>query len=307
MADFLNGVSLSSGSNPLKTGGAIAIETVGNTVSDLLGLDTIADSSMVAGDTTRGGEERAWAAAKGIGVTALDVAGGAILKGAGGLVAKVPGAAALAKAVSASKIGTSIASAAGREVSLPAAVGRVSEAVKTSAAGRFLRRDVETFLPGGRSPAEEVSRLAEKAEELRALLDDWAGTRRTSAVMSTRGGPDISAGGLRNLTDAQKTLAIGRGDLVGSLTNRRIELLNEAGAGLPLKAHAEVTAFYEALRNGLRPRAVAVTPAKFCPGQCASWVPSAGADVLSSYTGYWFSTVPFSNYIPLGSMVPSGD
>jgi RHS repeat-associated protein len=281
-----------------------ALDTLGNTVSDLLGLDIVADAAIVAGDSTRSPKERAIAAAKGTAIAVLDVAGGQILKGAGGLLSKVPGVAGVVEKFAASGAAKALTKLAGTEIESLAVVDEVAAAIKTSRLGQFLRRDVETFLPGGMSPAEETARLAGKADDLHAVLEEkWEKTRRTSGVMSTRGGPDISAGGGVNLNKAQRALAEARGDLVATLTNRRIEIVNEMlGANLPAEAHAEVTAYYKAMTNNLKPRAMSVTPAKFCPEQCRTWVPSLGADLLSDYTAYWFSPVPLSNYIPLGGI-----
>lgn len=139
------------------------LDTAGNTVSDLLGLDIVADASFVAGDSGRSAKERSIAAAKGIAVAALDIAGGQILKGAGGLLAKVPGVAGVAERFAASRVATAVARAASKEIASLTIVDEAVAAVRSSAVGRFLRRDVQTFMPGGVSPAS-----------LKGLLDDAA-------------------------------------------------------------------------------------------------------------------------------------
>jgi RHS repeat-associated protein len=99
MGDTLNDVSITSETSGFEVGMAVFADATGNTLSTLLGLDTIADSAMVAGDSTRSGKERAWAAFKGIGTAAMDVAGGAILGTAGKVALRVPGAQRLASFV----------------------------------------------------------------------------------------------------------------------------------------------------------------------------------------------------------------
>jgi RHS repeat-associated protein len=69
-----------------------ALDTLGNTLSDALMLDTVADASVVAADSSRSGRERTIASAKGIGAAAFDVAGGEILGTAGKVLLRVPGA-----------------------------------------------------------------------------------------------------------------------------------------------------------------------------------------------------------------------
>lgn len=92
----------------------IAKDAAGNTLTDMLGLDTIADSSAVTGDSTRSVGERAWAATKGLGTAAFDVAGGEILGTAGRVLTKVPGAGKLISKVAGSKVGKILAKDVGK-------------------------------------------------------------------------------------------------------------------------------------------------------------------------------------------------
>src|SRR5207237_2737736 len=135
--------------------------------------------------------------------------------GRGGVLCKVAGVAGVIDAVGSSDAAKAISNVAATEIESLAVVDTAMAAAKNSSLGRFLRRDVGTFLPGGLSPEAEVERLAAKAEELHAALPEkdraWAGNRRTSATMSTDGGPDISGVGGRNWTESQRTWATARG------------------------------------------------------------------------------------------------
>ncbi|HXI13733.1 MAG TPA: RHS repeat-associated core domain-containing protein [Thermoanaerobaculia bacterium] len=71
---------------------AIAKNTIGNTLSDLLMLDAWADANVVLGDSSRSGNERSIAAAKAGGIAALNLVGGEIVGTAGKALLKVPGA-----------------------------------------------------------------------------------------------------------------------------------------------------------------------------------------------------------------------
>jgi len=122
--------------------GGIVMDTVGNTVSDLLGLDTIADSAFVAGDSSQSSGYRLWAAAKGIGTATLDVAGGAIAGRAAKVAARVPGLSKLVNAVAASRVGQAVASIAGREVRALGFVDDLVRAAGDSTVGRVLNTDV---------------------------------------------------------------------------------------------------------------------------------------------------------------------
>jgi hypothetical protein len=96
---------------------AILRDTAGNTLTDFLMLDTIAEKSAVVGDTTRSTGERVWAGTVGLGTAAFDVAGGEILGTAGKVVTRIPG--------------------------VKNALAKVGE----SAVGRLLARDVRSLLP----------------------------------------------------------------------------------------------------------------------------------------------------------------
>ena len=91
-----------------------ALDTVGNTVSDVLMLNTIAEKSAVVGDTTRSTKERVVAGAVGLGTAVFDVAGGEILGTAGKALTRVPGAGKLISKVAGSKVGKILAKDVGK-------------------------------------------------------------------------------------------------------------------------------------------------------------------------------------------------
>lgn len=65
----------------------VIVNATGDTVSDLLSLDTIIDGTVVAGDCTRSPGERVWGGTKAVGITAFDAVGGAVVKRVVGRVA----------------------------------------------------------------------------------------------------------------------------------------------------------------------------------------------------------------------------
>jgi hypothetical protein len=72
-------MELSSGSSGWYSAWAVAKEAVGNTVSEALFLNTIADTPHATLDADLSAGERAWAGAKGIGAAALNLGGGGVV------------------------------------------------------------------------------------------------------------------------------------------------------------------------------------------------------------------------------------
>jgi RHS repeat-associated protein len=85
------------------------LDLVGNTISDMLMLDSVADASVVVADSSRSTKERSIAAAKGIGAAAFDVAGGEILGTVGKAALRIPGVKTVATKLASSAIGRVLA------------------------------------------------------------------------------------------------------------------------------------------------------------------------------------------------------
>ena len=110
-----------------------------------------------------------------------------------------------------------------------------------------------------------LARLIERAWAIHARLPWFAKIHRTTAVLSTKTGTTIVAGGIRDLIPAQKTMLQS----------------GEVAAKLP-RAHAEVTALEHAAKLGLSPQAIAVTWV-ICP-ECATVIERLGGRLTSSTT-----------------------
>ena len=286
------------------TGWDIAVDTFGNSVSDMFGLDTIADSIMVTGDSDQSVGARTWAATKGSATVALDVAGGAILKKGAGLLGRIPGASRLVAWAGETSFARGVSGLLSKKVPGLGLIDELGGAVRTSSFGRFFRRDVGTFWPG-RSPAAELERLAGRAGDLQGALIGKARYRTTSAVLSTREGVDVLAqGATRNISGAIEAQFARDGDLVARLTGRRIEILNAAhGWNLPARADAEVTAYVRGImQGGFTPRGISATQ-NICFLQCRGFLSQTGADLIGTRGAWWFSRVNSSNFIPLGGLV----
>lgn len=113
--------------------------------------------------------------------------------------------------------------------------------------------------------AANTGRLRSRADELSGVLDPIARNSRTSAVLGTRQGRDVLAGGGRDLSPAQRALARD-GDVIAR------------GRGL----HAEVTAVNGARTAGLTPQGIGVSR-PICPA-CISFLEDAGATITSPFT-----------------------
>jgi hypothetical protein len=124
--------------------------------------------------------------------------------------------------------------------------------------------------PVGEGLAPNTTRLASRADDLHGALDPIAQTRRTTAVMGTRQGPDVLAGGVRDLTPAQRAMAR-PGDVLGRLPGE----------------HAEITALKAAGEAGLTPQGIATTT-NICPA-CRVALEEAGATVTGPRSAWWWS------------------
>lgn len=111
--------------------------------------------------------------------------------------------------------------------------------------------------------------LAARADELHGALDPIAQTRRTTAVMGTRQGTDVLAGGARDLSPAQRALA-GPGDVLGRLPGE----------------HAAITALKAAGEAGLTPQGIATTT-NICPA-CRAALEEAGATITGPRSAWWW-------------------
>ena len=121
----------------------------------------------------------------------------------------------------------------------------------------------------GKVAANDGARIASRADELTGALDPIAQTRRTSAVMSTREGADVLAGGGVDLSPAQRALAQG-GDVLGRMRG----------------AHAEITAMDAAGKAGLTPWQMAVSR-PICPA-CQAAIEGSGGTVAPGGTFAWW-------------------
>lgn len=117
--------------------------------------------------------------------------------------------------------------------------------------------------------APNTAGLATRADELHGALDPIAQTRRTTTVMSTREGGDVLAGGVRDLTPAQRALAR-PGDVLGKLPGE----------------HAEITALKAAGEAGLTPQGIATTT-NICPA-CRAALEEAGATITGPRSAWWW-------------------
>ena len=113
----------------------------------------------------------------------------------------------------------------------------------------------------------DTSRLTGRADDLSNALDEVAQNHRTSAVLATDG-PDVLAGGGRDLNPAQRAL-VGENEVLAKLPN----------------AHAEVTAVEHARANGLSPVAIG-TSRDICP-KCIPYLEESGATITGPRTAVW--------------------
>lgn len=100
-------------------------------------------------------------------------------------------------------------------------------------------------------------------------LDPIAQNSRTTAVMSTREGPNVIASGGRDLGPAQRALT-GPEDVLGKLPG----------------AHAEVTAIDAAAKAGLTPVEIVVSR-PICPA-CQTAITESGGQISESGRRAWW-------------------
>jgi RHS repeat-associated protein len=111
-------------------------------------------------------------------------------------------------------------------------------------------------------------RLGARAAEIAGLLDKFAQSRRTVAVLETDAGTIVASGG-RDLTAAQIG-ALGEGEIAAS----------------PMPGtHAEVTALQSAAEMGATPQGMA-TSRPICPS-CAGQIEASGGTVTGPNTATW--------------------
>jgi hypothetical protein len=119
----------------------------------------------------------------------------------------------------------------------------------------------------------DTGRLVVRAGEIHSVLDPIAQTSRTTAVLgtTTREGLaiDVLAGGVRDLSPAQRALAAS-GDVLARLPGE----------------HAEITALKAASEAGLIPRAIASTW-DICPA-CRAALEESGAMLTGPRAALWW-------------------
>jgi hypothetical protein len=132
-------------------------------------------------------------------------------------------------------------------------------AAQPAGAGPALPADLDHWL---------VEALSRRAHEIHgALKHDIERTQRTTAVLSTDGDTIVASGGR-------------------DLTPRQLSLLYEYEHPAALRdKHSEITALFEALKRGWRPRAIATTR-EICP-ECSEFMESLGG-VRTGPTTYIF-------------------
>lgn len=112
-----------------------------------------------------------------------------------------------------------------------------------------------------------VAALETRAKEFHSALTPIAQEMRTTAALDTDAGR-IIAGGRRDLAPLQRAMR-DEGEFTAKLRG----------------AHAEITALEYAAKNGMRPRALAVTR-KICP-DCAAEIERSGGTLTSPTTAIW--------------------
>jgi len=114
----------------------------------------------------------------------------------------------------------------------------------------------------------EEARLPGRADELADALDPIARNHRTPAAMSTAEGRDVLAGGVRDLSPAQRALA-GEDDVLAKMPGE----------------HAEVTGMKKAAEEGLTPTAIG-TSRDICTS-CRAALEESGATIISARFAAW--------------------
>jgi len=199
------------------------------------------------------GRAAAWGAAGGL----IGGAGGALLGKAVPYLGQFAGRALNTVRSYASTVATRAAATA-RQVA--AASAQVTKKLGASTLARF---------SSGPSPAQITTNLASRASQINASLGDRiAENSRTTAVLSTKCGPNYVGSGGRDISPKQRAML---GD-------------DEIESRLP-RAHAEVTAVTSAMRDGMIPRGMG-TSRDICPA-CRDFLEESGATILNSRTAWW--------------------
>src|SRR5262249_39400310 len=109
-----------------------------------------------------------------------------------------------------------------------------------------------------KDPACDVPRLRSRAEDVHSRLDPIAANGQDTVVMSTEDGPDVIAGGVRDIRPVQRD-AMSPDDFEARMAGQ----------------HGEVTAVERATEAGLTPRALASFPLRICP-MCQEYLEEEG-------------------------------
>lgn len=110
--------------------------------------------------------------------------------------------------------------------------------------------------------------LAKRVDEIHSVLDTKAARHRTTGVLETTDGTRIVAGGVRDLSPAQRA-ALADGEVAAKQSG----------------AHAEITALDKAAELGLSPSALA-TSWDICP-DCANAIRNLGGVIIDARTAIW--------------------
>ncbi|WP_156160728.1 hypothetical protein [Demequina soli] len=117
--------------------------------------------------------------------------------------------------------------------------------------------------------AANTAGLEARANALQGVLDPIAQNSRTAAVLGTREGQTVLAGGGRDLSPLQRAL-VQEGEIVARAPG----------------VHAEVTAVNGARSAGLTPQGIGVSR-PICPA-CQGFLEESGATITSPTTAWWF-------------------
>ncbi len=116
-------------------------------------------------------------------------------------------------------------------------------------------------------PQHDTKVLEARAKEIHSVLDRFAQTRRTTAVLSTNVCTIVSCGG--NDLSWKQIKAMRTGEIVAK----------------EKKLHAEVKALRKARKWGLKPKALGVSR-KICPN-CTAFIIKSGGRLTSPKTAEW--------------------
>jgi hypothetical protein len=114
----------------------------------------------------------------------------------------------------------------------------------------------------------DISGIAKRVDEIHSVLDTKAARHRTTGVLETTDGTRIVAGGVRDLSPAQRA-ALADGEIAAKQSG----------------AYAEITALDKAAELGLSPSALA-TSWDICP-DCANAIRNLGGVIIDARTAIW--------------------